>query len=248
MADMEPVEAQAGEAEAQAEAALEPVRVSLDARSVEVSGRQLRGVAATTGRQLQKPAFIPGHGQVNHMFFHDGCFDVSLGREDFDIDLVLGHDTRQRPWASVSAGNLRAEMVGNKLEWEADLPDVRTADNLVVALENGEFGGCSVGGRVPPPFEVSLNGVLQVREYDIHGGDLSLVPVPANDHTWVEVALEAEDEELRKGLAVILDKRLPAEYDAKDTGAAPGTGGNHHDRTYRKIVVQLWRERLASEL
>ena len=248
MADMENQEQAQPEAEEAVVAQPAAVRVALDARRVEVEGTRLRGVAATTGRQLRKPADIPGYGRVDQMFFHDGCFDVSLAREDFDLDLVLGHDVRQRSWASVAAGNLRVGLNGNLLEWEADLPTERNTANLVVALEAGEFGGCSVGGQVPGPFEVAANGVLQVREYDIHLGDLSLVDVPANDNTWVEVALAADEDELRKGLAEILDKRLPVEYDAENTGAAPETGGNHHDRTYRDVVIQLWRERLASEL
>ena len=170
-------------------------------------------MGATTGTQLVKPAVVPGHGRVEQMFFHDGCFDRSLAADGFDLDLILSHDVRQRPWASVSDGTLAVALEGKRLVWEATLPAGRNTDNLLVALEQGDFGGCSVGGKVRPPFEVNRNRVLQVRDYDINGGEVSLVPTPANEDTSVEVALSAEAiqgltaDQIGTMLQVVLDTR-----------------------------------------
>lgn len=224
----------------------EKVFVSLDSRTFGRDGRRLHGVAATTGVQLEKSADIPGYGRVSQMFFHDGCFDRSLERDDLAVDLIIGHDDDQRPWASTTDDNLSVRLDGKRLRWEAELPDVPNAERLALSLSDGKYQGVSAGGTVPAPYEVNRNGVLQVREYDIHFGHIAIVPVPANADTSVEVALMADrllalpDEDLR----VILDKVVRSSLGDDREGPAPDGGKDDE----RNMIVDLWRQRLAREL
>ena len=230
-------------------AAMEPIRIELDS-TVRAEGATLRGVGATTGTQLEKAADVPGHGRVTHMMFQTGCFDRSLAADGFDMDLILSHDTRQRAWASISEGTLNVELDGKRLVWEATLPPSRNRDNLLLALEQGDIGGCSVGGKVSPPFDVT-NRVLMVRDYDINGGEVSLVSEPANAQTWVEVALAADDTtDLDNVLRLILDKRpglvLEAVKAMSGDGTAPVDGGKISEEDER--ILWAWRQRHIHDL
>ena len=229
---------------------MDALYISLAARKVEAEGRKLRGVAATTGIQLRKIANVPGHGRVDQMFFHDGCFDVSLQQDDFELNLITDHNTRQRPWASTSDKSLSVELDGNKLTWEAELPDVPYAENLVLALDAGDYQGCSVGGKVRAPFKVNKNNVLQVHNYDINGGDLSLVTVPANPNTAVEVALTADNisgmtpEEVSVYLQLFYDNNPDglANWIESRKGIAPEGNKAHDD------IISLLRYRYLHNL
>lgn len=221
----------------------------LAATKVQSEGRRLRGVGATTGVMLQKSANVPGHGPVHSMFFHDGCFDLALNADGFDMDLILGHDVRTRSWASVREGTMKVELDGRKLRWEAELPDERNTENLVMALSSGEFGGCSVGGVVREPFSVNRNEVLQVHNYDINGGDMSIVGSPANLATSVEVALAADPQNraaIEAAIGVVLQKDASIVLDA--VKSQQGTAPSGKDSEDSERILWAWRQRLLTEL
>ncbi len=101
-----------------------------------------------------------------------------------DVRFLINHDANLL-LARTTSGTLRLEEDSEGVLVDADMADVSYARDAAVSLERGDFTQMSFG------FWVTADGwsgsLHEVREFDFHGGDVSVVTFPAYAQTSAEL-------------------------------------------------------------
>ena len=214
------------EAEVQAlRARLQNVYVRLDGGgTVEQNGTgdgtlRIRGVAARTGENLDKP--LPEFG-TERLVLKEGCWMRSMAQlsNRSPVVLLYNHDHSRPAYASHTSKSERgrldlSEVTPTEFRWSATLDDSDpTAVALYKALQDDRYSGSSLGGKIR---KYRFDGpTLNVVELGVdQNGDVSVVPTPANPRCRAEISLSlSKGPEWRRPLIEVLLADFPDEVAA----------------------------------
>lgn len=158
-----------------------PLWAPLQVREAEDAPDVLRfsGVASVTERAYPMWDAFGEYSEV----IDARAFDETLGRDDLDVTLVLGHDQMRRI-ARTTLGSLRLAAGEDGLAVDADL-DPSDPDVAYVApkLRSGLFDEMSFAFRIEAGQWSPDYSEFRITKVDIHRGDVSIVGWGANPHT-----------------------------------------------------------------